>query len=170
MVTSPSSVVVLGIDPGSRATGIAIIDVKGRQNKLVFATVLRVQGLVSERLYRLGSGLEEIIARYAPTEMAIEKVFVARNPQSALKLGQARGVLICSASKASIPVYEYAATKVKSAVVGHGHAGKQEIQKMIQLEYRLEKELPQDATDAVAIATAHAVLRINPYAREEALV
>jgi crossover junction endodeoxyribonuclease RuvC len=99
--------------------------------------------------------VKELIDQYQPDEFAIENVFVARNPQSALKLGQARGVAIAAAVAAELPVYEYAARQVKLAVVGTGRANKAQVQHMVQALLQLSG-LPQaDAADALAIAVCH---------------
>ena len=100
--------------------------------------------------------LAEIIARYQPTEVAIEKVFVNVNPQSTLLLGQARGAAISAAVLAALPVNEYTALQVKQAVVGHGKAAKQQVQEMVRRLLKLEGAPSPDAADALACAIAHA--------------
>jgi crossover junction endodeoxyribonuclease RuvC len=148
---------ILGIDPGSRITGYGLINVNGARNEYVASGCIRIQGdLLAERLQQVYAGISEIITRYSPQEMAIEQVFMARNADSALKLGQARGVAIVAGANAGLPVAEYAARKVKQSVVGNGGADKSQVQVMVAYLLKLPG-LPQaDAADALAIALCHA--------------
>ncbi len=153
---------ILGIDPGSQRTGIGIIDVDaaGKTTHVYHAPlVLLGEGDFPLRLRRLLDGLGEIIATWAPDEVAIEKVFMARNPDSALKLGQARGAAISAVVLRDLPVHEYAATQVKLAVVGRGSAEKSQIQHMVGLLLSLQGKLQADAADALAVAITHAHVR-----------
>lgn len=123
---------ILGIDPGSRITGYGVIHVEGSRNEYVASGCIRIQGeLLAERLQQVYAGISEIIDRYCPQEMAIEQVFMARNADSALKLGQARGVAVVAGANAGLPVAEYAARKVKQSVVGNGGADKSQVQIMV---------------------------------------
>ena len=148
---------VLGIDPGLRSTGFGVISVDG--GALGYVTCGCIRTGEAELPLRLGVILRdlcEVIARYRPTEVAIEKVFVNVNPQSTLLLGQARGAAISAAVLAEIPVNEYTALQVKQAVVGHGKAAKQQVQDMVRRLLKLQREPSPDAADALACAIAHA--------------
>lgn len=150
---------ILGIDPGSQRTGVGIIDVDatGKATHVHHAALVLLGAEdFPQRLKRLLSGLSEIIDTWQPREVAIERVFMARNPDSALKLGQARGAAICAAVLRDLPVHEYAAKEVKLAVVGKGGAEKQQIQHMVGIMLGLHGKLQADAADALAIALTHA--------------
>ena len=155
---------ILGIDPGSQRTGVGIIDVDDA-GKLthVFHEALVVAGEASFplRLKRIFDELGDIIAAHRPGECAIERVFMARNADSALKLGQARGAAICAAVSRGIMVHEYAATEVKQAVVGTGRGDKAQVQHMVGILLGLKGPLQADAADALAIAVAHAHTRAS---------
>ncbi len=153
---------ILGIDPGSQRTGVGIIDVDaaGRATHVHnSALVLLGEGDFSLRLKRLLVGLAEVIETWRPQEVAIERVFMARNPDSALKLGQARGAAISAVVLRDLPVHEYAAREVKLAVVGKGGAEKAQIQHMVGMMLNLQGKLQADAADALAIAITHAHVR-----------
>ncbi len=153
---------ILGIDPGSQRTGVGIIDVDaaGRATHVHnCALVLLGEGDFALRLKRLLVGLAEVIDQWRPDEVAIERVFMARNPDSALKLGQARGAAICAVVLRDLPVHEYAAKEVKLAVVGKGGAEKAQIQHMVAMMLNLHGRLQADAADALAIAITHAHVR-----------
>ncbi|MCR6663548.1 MAG: crossover junction endodeoxyribonuclease RuvC [Luteimonas sp.] len=150
---------ILGIDPGSQRTGVGIIDVDaaGRATHVFNAPlVLLGEGDFALRLKRLLQGLNALIDEWRPDEVAIERVFLARNPDSALKLGQARGAAISAVVLRDLPVFEYAAKEVKLAVVGRGGAEKQQIQHMVGLMLNLHGKLQADAADALAVAITHA--------------
>ncbi len=158
--TRPGPVRIIGIDPGSRCTGVGIIDVDAAgQARHVFHAGLAVAaaGDFASRLKCIFDGLAEIVAEYAPQEAAIERVFVARNPDSALKLGQARGAAICAVVARGIVLSEYAAREVKQAVVGTGSGDKAQVQHMVRLLLNLpDAKLQADAADALAVALTHA--------------
>ena len=153
---------ILGIDPGSQRTGVGIVDadVTGRVTH-VFHTPLVLLDAENFplRLKLLLDGLGEIIETYRPDEVAIEKVFMARNPDSALKLGQARGAAMCAAVLRDLPVHEYAAKEIKLAVVGKGGAEKGQVQHMVSILLNLSGKLQADAADALAVAITHAHVR-----------
>jgi crossover junction endodeoxyribonuclease RuvC len=155
---------ILGIDPGSQRTGVGIIDVDAA-GKLahVFHGALAVAGEASFplRLKRIFDELNDIIVAHRPAECAVERVFMARNADSALKLGQARGAAICAVVSQGIAVHEYAATEVKQAVVGSGRGDKTQVQHMIGILLGLKGPLQADAADALAIAVAHAHTRAS---------
>jgi crossover junction endodeoxyribonuclease RuvC len=156
------SVRILGIDPGSQRTGIGIIDVDATgKSRHVFHTALNLLGNddFASRLKQIFDGLGAIIAEYAPQEAAIERVFMARNPDSALKLGHARGAAICAIVHCGLGVTEYAAREVKQAVVGSGAGDKTQVQHMVGILLNHPGKLQADAADALAIALAHAHTR-----------
>ena len=111
-------------------------------------------GDMTERLRRIVEGLREVSDRYAPSELAIERVFVNRNVESALKLGQARGAALVAVP--GIPVFEYAATRVKQATTGNGRASKDQVQHMVRALLSLPEPLRTDEADALAVALCHA--------------
>lgn len=152
---------ILGIDPGSRTTGFGIIESAGQNNRHVAHGCLAVaEGELPQRLIRILRGLEEVIAEFAPQEVAIEETFVNRaNAQSALVLGQARGAAICAVAAAGLPLAEYAAAQVKVAIAGHGRAEKQQVQHMVKVLLNLQQRLRADASDALAVALTHAHVR-----------
>jgi crossover junction endodeoxyribonuclease RuvC len=149
---------VLGIDPGSRITGYGIIDKEGNRlihvdNGAIFTDSHKDFPLRLQRIYR---GLTEVIERFRPDAVAVENIFFATNVQSALKLGQARGAAIVAGVNAGLPVFEYTALQVKQAVVGHGRADKQQVQKMLKVLLNLPEVAQEDASDALATAVCHA--------------
>ncbi|MBB6185466.1 crossover junction endodeoxyribonuclease RuvC [Oleiagrimonas soli] len=158
------SVRILGIDPGSQRTGVGIIDVDAQGRSVhVFHDTLTVlgEGGFPQRLKRIYDGLCAIIAEHRPGEVAIERVFMARNADSALKLGQARGAAICAAVSQGMDVHEYAASEVKQAVVGGGRADKTQVQHMVGVLLGLKGPIQADAGDALAIALTHAHTRAS---------
>ena len=163
-VSMPRAARIIGIDPGSQRTGVGILDVDER-GKLshVFHAALVVAGEASFplRLKRIFDELSDIIGAHRPDECGIERVFMARNADSALKLGQARGAAICAVVSQGIVVHEYAATEVKQAVVGSGRGDKSQVQHMIGVLLGLKGPLQADAADALAIAVTHAHTRAS---------
>jgi crossover junction endodeoxyribonuclease RuvC len=148
---------ILGIDPGSRKTGFGIIELEGKKIKHVINGRLMVgDGDFADRLKQIFVGLSELIDRYQPEMMAIEKVFLHKNADSALKLGQARGAAICAAVSKDLAVEEYTATQIKKAVVGNGHAKKDQVQYMMSVILNLSELPEEDAADALACALTHA--------------
>lgn len=153
---SASAVRILGIDPGSQITGFGIVDVAGSRTTAVEWGSIRTGGEHGERLRSIFFGLGEIVREYRPTEIAIERVFLSRNADSALKLGQARAAAICATFEANVPIYEYSARHIKKAVVGYGAAEKDQVQRMVQMILGLERSPAADAADALAAAICHA--------------
>jgi len=155
---------IIGIDPGSQRTGVGIIDVDA-VGKLthVFHGALAVAGeeTFPLRLKRIFDGLATIINEHRPAECGIERVFMARNPDSALKLGQARGAAICAVAAQGLAVHEYAPTEIKQAVVGSGRGDKTQVQHMIGVLLGLKGPLQPDAADALAVAVTHAHTRAS---------
>ena len=153
---------ILGIDPGSVRTGVGIVDVDatGRASHVHHQPlVLTGAEDFPSRLKLLLDGLSAIFDEYRPEEVAIERVFMAKNPDSALKLGQARGAAISAVVLRDLPVSEYAAREVKLAVVGTGGADKAQIQHMVSAMLGLTGKVQADAADALAIALTHAHVR-----------
>jgi len=151
---------VLGVDPGSRITGYGLVEFVGGRASYVASGCIKTQERdFPARLAEIYRGIETLIAEFLPTEFAIEEVFVAKNPQSALKLGQARGAAIAAAVARDLPVSEYAARFVKKAIVGTGQASKAQVQLMVQTLLQLEVEPAVDAADALAIAVCHSTAR-----------
>ncbi|MDX2506377.1 MAG: crossover junction endodeoxyribonuclease RuvC [Gammaproteobacteria bacterium] len=155
-----SSTIILGIDPGSLKTGYGLIESSG--NRLRFlecGTIKTGGGPLPPRLQIIFNDIRTIVQHWSPDEMAIENVFLARNPDSALKLGQARGAAICAVMADDIPVAEYTANQIKQAIVGKGHAAKNQVQHMVKILLNLN-DMPQpDAADALAVALCHANTR-----------
>ena len=148
---------ILGIDPGLRITGFGVIEQTGGKLRYVTSGCVRSgEGELAARLKVILDGLAEVIEANRPQEVAIEKVFVNVNPQSTLLLGQARGTAICAAVIAGLPVAEYTALQVKQAVVGKGHAKKEQVQHMVKRLLALPGDPSPDAADALACAICHA--------------
>ncbi len=149
---------ILGIDPGSRATGYGLIEQQG--NRLVHldngAIMTSSSAQLADRLEQIYTGLEKLILQFAPDAVAVEQVFMAKNPASALKLGHARGVALLAGVRAGLPVAEYTALQVKSAVVGYGRAAKSQVQQMTRTLLNLPEIAQEDAADALAVAICHA--------------
>ena len=149
---------VLGLDPGLRRTGWGVIEIAGNRLRHVGHGVVDTDARASvpERLRTLHDGLVEIVARFAPDEAAVEESFVNRNPDSTLKLGLARGVALLAPALAGLPVHEYAANRIKKALVGAGHADKEQVALMVRHLLPGVGEATADATDALAAAICHA--------------
>jgi crossover junction endodeoxyribonuclease RuvC len=149
---------ILGIDPGLRVTGFGVLDKVGQKLTYVTSGCIRTQqdGELPERIKTILEGLCQLIGEIKPQQVAVEKVFVNVNPQSTLLLGQARGAAICAAVISSLPVSEYTALQVKQAVVGNGHARKEQVQEMVRRLLRLSGDPSADAADALACAICHA--------------
>ena len=154
---------ILGIDPGLQCTGFGIIEKTDK--KLVYVTsgtIKTSSGKVGQheelpaRLKIILEGLFEVIQTYQPLQVAVEKVFVNVNPQSTLLLGQARGAAISAAVISNLPVAEYTALQVKQAVVGNGHAAKEQVQEMVKRLLSLPGVPKPDSADALACAICHA--------------
>jgi len=153
-----ASVRVLGIDPGSQRTGFGVLDAVGPRLTYVASGVIRTdQGEFADRLCEIFRCVRAIVAEYRPQEIAIERVFVNRNPDSALKLGQARGAAICGTADANAVVFEYATRQIKQAVVGSGSAEKAQVQLMMKSILKLDGRVSADAADALAAAVCHAL-------------
>ena len=147
---------ILGLDPGSRRTGFGVIECCGSELLPVAHGCLNVASAThAARLRLIFEGLKALLAEHGPAEVAVERVFVSRNADSALKLGQARGAALC-AIPAEVPVFEYAPRVVKLAVVGSGAAEKFQVAQMIRTLLSLGERPAADAADALAVAVCHA--------------
>lgn len=149
---------ILGIDPGSRITGFGVVQVlrNGRIEYIASGCVRVPRGEIAGRLKTVFDGVSEIIRTYQPTVLAIEKVFMAKNADSALKLGQARGAAILAGANQMLDIAEYSALQIKRTAVGKGHAGKQQVQHMVKALLALGTVPKADAADALACAICHA--------------
>jgi crossover junction endodeoxyribonuclease RuvC len=152
---------ILGLDPGLAATGWGVIQADGNRLRHIAHGTVRTDAArpLVERLALLHDGLMAVISAHGATEAAVEEVFVNANPQSTLKLGQARGVVLLCAGRAGLSVAEYATRLVKKAVVGVGHADKAQVQAMVERLLPGVKVAGSDAADALAVAIAHAHLK-----------
>jgi len=148
---------ILGIDPGSRLTGYGLIEGRGQRLRHVDNGVIVTssRSALPDRLKLIHDGIAELIDRYHPDVVAIENIFLARNAQSALKLGHARASAMLAALNAGLEVHEYTALQVKSAVVGYGKAEKHQVQQMVRTLLGLPEVAQEDAADALAVAICH---------------
>jgi len=151
-----ATVRILGIDPGSQVTGFGIVDLEGSRATPVGWGGIRASGDHCARLREIFSEIAKIVAEYEPTEIAIERVFIHRNADSALKLGQARAAALCATFRMDIPIFEYAARHIKKAVVGAGAAEKGQVQHMVKMILGIRDVVEPDAADALAAAICHA--------------
>jgi len=149
---------ILGIDPGLRVTGFGLIEREGNALRYIASGCIRTDqaATLPQRLGTIFDGIAELLAQYAPEQAAVEQVFVNVNPQSTLLLGQARGAAIAALVAGKVEVLEYTALQVKQAVVGNGHAGKEQVQHMVRRLLSLPGAPGADAADALACAIAHA--------------
>lgn len=149
---------ILGIDPGSRTTGYGIIDKNGSRIGFVACGTIRPSGgrKLNDRLLEIFEGLVQVIDQHRPDVAAVEDMFIASNPRSALVLGHARGVAVLAAMKSGIQVHDYPPRVVKQAVAGYGQAEKEQVQHMVQALLELSSSPSSDAADALAVAICHA--------------
>lgn len=151
--------IVLGIDPGTAITGFAVLSCRGSEPVLVDCGVIRTEKSESSerRLLKLHSRMSELLSDHAPSDVAVEQLFFNTNVSTAIKVGQARGVVLLAAAAAGTRVGEYTPLQVKQAVVGYGRATKHQVQQMVKSILGLpEAPQPDDAADAVAVALCHA--------------
>ena len=148
---------IIGIDPGSRVTGYGVIACQGSEIGFITCGTIRMQREAdfSQRLLMIFAGLSEVIAEHRPDVAAVEDVFMAHNPRSALKLGQARGAAIVAAKNNKLPVFDYSPRKVKQAVAGYGQAEKSQVQEMVKVLLELSAVPSSDASDTLAVAICH---------------
>ena len=147
---------ILGVDPGSRMTGVGIIEVNGDRVTPVFYGAIKAgSGEFTERLGIIFTELQQLIREHKPDEAAIESVFMAHNPASAIKLGQARGAAVCAAISCDVPVSDYSPRSIKQAIVGRGGADKAQVQHMVGILLGISGPIQNDAADALAVALCH---------------
>ena len=147
---------ILGIDPGSRMTGFGILDFDGdRATYVTSGSVQSIDGAFPERLRLIYESVRTIADEYRPEALAIESVFVHKNPGSALKLGHARSAALCATFTLDLSVFEYAPREIKQAVVGTGGATKEQVQHMVVSLLKLDGTPSPDAADALAAALCH---------------
>ncbi len=152
--------VIIGIDPGSRVTGYGLVEKRGSGIVYIGSGAIKVRAAdqMPVRLASIKRGLDEVLREFQPAAMAIEEVFVSKNPKSALKLGQARGVAILAAAEAGLEVFEYSPREVKASVTGTGSAHKSQVGAMVVRLLRPDHEPAcEDETDALAVAFCHAL-------------
>ena len=150
---------ILGVDPGSRATGWGLVETDGWDLTYLAHGVVKTGAKLSlpDRLRLIADGLDAVISENRPEDMAVEQVFSSKNARSALILGHARGVALLSASRAGLSFHEYSPMQVKSSVTGYGRAEKEQVQRAVATQLCLrELPTPLDASDALAVALCHA--------------
>jgi len=156
----PAQVRILGLDPGSIRTGYAVVETKGSNVAYLVSGAIRTQGdTFAERLQEIFAAVDQLTNEFRPDEVAIERVFMHKNADSALKLGQARGAALSATFCLRPRVFEYAPREVKQAVVGTGAAEKEQVQLMVKRLLNISGPLGADAADALAIALCHAYSR-----------
>ena len=153
-------IIVLGLDPGSRITGFGVLSIdRARRSQpahcLSCGHIRAGSDAMHLRLARIKSGIDELVAEFQPDVVAIERIFMNKHADAALKLGQARGVAIVAATAAGAALFEYAPNAVKQAAVGKGHADKSQVQHMMKALLNLADTPPPDAADALAVALCH---------------
>jgi crossover junction endodeoxyribonuclease RuvC len=157
VVPLPAQVRILGLDPGSLRTGYAVVETRAGNVHYLVSGAIRTRGeTFAERLQEIFAGVDQLTCEYRPDEVAIESVFMHRNADSALKLGQARGAALSATFAVRPRVFEYAPREVKLAVVGTGAAEKEQVQLMVKRLLNISGPLGADAADALAIALCHA--------------
>ena len=149
---------IMGIDPGTRCVGYGVIDKDGPDLRTVDFGTIRTKPKVSlpDRLKTIFEQISSLINEHSPEVVAVEEVFAGKGSKSSIKIGEGRGVILLCAAMGGMPVAEYTATNVKMAVVGNGHASKEQVKKMVRVILGLAEELKEeDAADALAIAICH---------------
>lgn len=163
--------IIIGVDPGYAIVGIGVIEVKGNKFKMLeYNAILTEAGeKTTDRLRQIYNGMKYYTEKYHPDAVAIEELFFNSNQKTAIKVAQARGVILLSAAHADIKVYEYTPLQVKQAVTGYGRADKSQVQSMIKMLLKLDKiPKPDDAADALALAICHAnSFRVNAVGGED---
>ena len=152
--------IILGIDPGSRITGYGLIKESKQKLQYIDSGCIRTsEGELSQRLLQIFNGICQLMEEYAPDEVAIEEIFMHQNPNSALKLGHARGVAMVACASHRVNVSEYSAREVKQSVAGYGAAQKNQVKHMVVALLMLNSSPQSDAADALAIAICHSHTR-----------
>lgn len=148
--------IILGIDPGSRITGFGVVRMQGQKIEYIASGCIRIKdGILSDKLNQIFDCISEVVQEYKPDEAAIEQVFMSKNADSALKLGQARGAAMVAMAQHALQVAEYSARQIKQAVVGTGAADKSQVQHMVTSLLSLSASPQADAADGLAVAICH---------------
>jgi crossover junction endodeoxyribonuclease RuvC len=150
---------VLGVDPGTVATGWGVVEEIDRRLTYVAGGVIRARGPLAQRLARVYEQIQQILSNFAPTCISLEKTFVGDNVQSAFRLGEARGAILVAAAQAGIPVQEYSPAEIKVAVAGNGRAAKEQMQLMVRRLLGLAGAVASDEADALVAALREVVRR-----------
>ncbi len=148
---------VLGVDPGSRVTGFGLVEKKNNELIHIHSGMIKSPGKSPfyQRIHKIFQTMVEIMGHYQPQELAIEDMFYAKNAQSSLKLGHARGAVLIAAVHCGIPIFEYSPLEIKKSVVGYGRADKEQVQSMVKIILRMNTILSLDTSDALATAICH---------------
>ena len=147
---------ILGIDPGSRVTGVGVVELEGHSLRHVHSECIRAgDGELGGRLAAIYSGVSGVIRDWEPQSAAVERVFLASNPHAALILGHARGSAMLAAVNHGLPISDYSALEIKRSVVGTGSAAKEQVQHMVRVLLSMDHKPPVDAADALACAICH---------------
>ena len=148
---------ILGVDPGTRRTGLGIIETEGSRYRLLHTEtiVLKDSLTLPEKLQEIYQSLTAAIQTYQPEVLALENVFYGKDLQAMVKIGEARACAMLAASGRGIPVVEYAPARVKQSVTGNGRASKEQMQRMVKVLLNLKTEPPPDSADALAVAICH---------------
>jgi crossover junction endodeoxyribonuclease RuvC len=157
---------ILGVDPGLRRTGYGVVEVGGGPIRLIEGGVIRChlgEQPLSGRLLEIHRSVSEVIAEYRPRVLALEQIFSHYgHPRTAILMGHARGVICLAAAEAGLPVYDYPASRIKSALTGSGRASKDQMQRMIQQHLDLDElPAPHDVADALAVAICHGTFGVR---------
>lgn len=163
MSTQSKALIIMGIDPGSKITGYGIISYKDQRYRAIDFGVIKPKGKnLSNKQLEIFSDLNILIETHKPSACAVESQYVHKNPKGAMTLGMIRGLAILVAAKNSVPIFQYAPSRVKASVCRHGHASKDHVKKMIALLLSLDESLlTEDSADALAIAICHAHMSMN---------
>jgi crossover junction endodeoxyribonuclease RuvC len=148
---------VLGVDPGSRVTGFGLVEKKNNELIHIHSGMIKSSGKSPfyQRIHKIFQTMVEIMGQYQPHQLAIEDMFYAKNAQSSLKLGHARGAVLIAAVHCDIPIFEYSPLEIKKSVVGYGRADKEQVQSMVKIILRMNTILSLDTSDALATAICH---------------
>ena len=149
--------IVLGVDPGSRVTGYGVVEKKNNAISLIHSGHIRSAGKIPfyERIHKIFQSMVHIMVEYQPQEMAIEDMFYAKNVQSSLKLGHARGAVLIAAVQCGLSIFEYTPLEIKKSVVGYGRATKEQVRSMVRMILKTRTDLSLDTSDALATAICH---------------
>lgn len=156
--------IILGIDPGSRVTGFGLIRIQNSEVRHIShgVIVLDPKAGFADRMCELGEGVQQILEKYHPQQVAIEKIFLGKNADSAFKLGHARGVALYESAKTGAQIHEYATRVIKKGIVGTGAASKEQVGLALSRLLKIKAISREDASDALALAVFHAYQLLNP--------